>query len=225
MQPVLASPSNKSTASLPPPAQQIEPGTFVLGADTPSHTSGRSSPQVHTPSLDTSSIHSPVSASPRIQLPTPPSELEFSPQRPLSPRNELESVRSVSPEAPSTRALSPPALAPSMNNARSLSSHLSFVTANSPTSDFHSLSSPSQPNSPFSDSLTFSGDEDMYSFRTHSSDSLIRMTMETHDMETHDTETHDTMSTTEFEEIADTLSEGSSGSWEDVRSGYISPRH
>ena len=60
----------------------------------------------------------------------------------------------------------------------------------------------------------------MYSFRTHSSDSLIRMTTETHD-----TETHDTMSTTEFEEIADTLSEGSSGSWEDVRSGYISPRH
>lgn len=217
----MASPSNRSVSvASAPPAPYVEPESFVLGADTPSLASQLSSPQNLSSSFSDSPVHSPTVMSPRVQLPTPPSEPESQPQRPLSP--VVLSPGSMSPEAPSPRALSPPALAPSMVGSRSMSSQLSFVTANSPTTDFHSLSAPSQPTSPFSDTFTFSGsdDDDMYSFRSHSTDSLTRLT-------TTGTGTQETwtMSNTEFDEIEDALSEGSNESWEDIRSGAVSPRH
>lgn len=214
---------------LPTPAQQfnIQPKVtrqgstdsnvsreFVVGIETASPSPRRAPlPLNNEPSSSLGSV------SPRIQLPTPPSE------------SPASSTRSLSPAQPHLQA-------PSLDNSFSQSTAHSFNTARSALSpsltEFHSLS-PSNPGSPFTDAMSFSsmsGDEGMFSvdMRSRSNESLVRVDP-LHDAESTiaDSEHEHSAAYIDVEYGSDSGSdEGSDGSWQDVSerrsTGVSSPR-
>jgi hypothetical protein len=140
---------------------------FQLGSDTPTHASV--TPARILRELDSDSpTFSPISTSPmapQIQLPTPTA----SPSPTLSPSlSELSEVRaqhaSVSEDDEGPRGgLNPfgDYLAPGMSRSTTLTSGMaeSFVTANSPGTEFRSLP-PTEPTSPLTEASFLSADDD-----------------------------------------------------------------
>ncbi|KAI5116391.1 hypothetical protein M0805_005328 [Coniferiporia weirii] len=220
----------RSTASTATPTVSPPQSPFAVGSET-TLTSPHMSPQQNVWAVDASPRRSPVT-SPRIELPTPPaSQSPASPPPILPPLQTPRSLGNLN------------VIAPSMSMQTS-SSSLSFNTALSPQTDFRSF-----PTSPLSDSQMFSGDEEMFSVGSRSSESLLRFVSargvgdtasgsERGDPDGHRGlgERGDFTEHGDYDDLSDSLSDGSGegssngssdDSWQDVmdvRSGVASPR-
>ncbi|KAL5487501.1 hypothetical protein ACEPAI_5609 [Sanghuangporus weigelae] len=189
--PLAPEPSPWSSVQAPrSPTLSPSRSPFELGSESPMTLS---SPKSGNVSLS-DSLASPA-ALPRIQLPTP-SDSDVEIMAPSSPETHHDPFESGEPPqfastysqlstpSASSAALSPettshelhPDLsvyAPPISRTTTGGMSASFVTAQSPSTDFRSFP-PTEPTSPFSETFTFSGDEDMYSLpsRSDSNESL-----------------------------------------------------
>ncbi|KAL5507718.1 hypothetical protein ACEPAH_5336 [Sanghuangporus vaninii] len=258
--PLAPEPNPWSSAQAPrSPTLSPSRSPFELGTESPMTLS---SPKSSNVSLG-DSLASPA-APPRIQLPTP-SDSDVEIMAPSSPETHPDPFESGEPPlfasthsqlstpSASSAALSPetafhelhPDLyAPPISRTTTGGMSASFVTAQSPSTDFRSFP-PTEPTSPFSETFTLSGDEDMYSLpsRSDSDESLpvFAAPGEEHGRRIDDGLTFvvgDQFSTGNervHDELSDSLSEasgdvGSNGgfsdeSWSEFSSPPTSPRH
>ncbi|THH06647.1 hypothetical protein EW145_g3944 [Phellinidium pouzarii] len=240
----------RGSAATATPTVSPPQSPFTLGSESVTPlTSPHSTPlQLHNSSIISSPMHSPIVVSPHElpslfeDAPLPPRPSSPSPFQASEDLNAVQSPAVTMPSvAPSTYFENPWAIPPASarpqapenlhvlvqsTSMQTSSSSLSFNTALSPQTEFRSLP-PSQLTSPFSDSLTLSENDTMYSFGSRSSESFLTFN------ENEGGRLDSSVSNSEVgddDELNENLSEGPSegeGSWEEVsepRSGPMSPR-